>query len=778
MNLISLETRYLNSCTKHAVRPNLAVLSWFSKVNIRSQNEKIKMAISLEQLKDGDISPLVDVLMASESSDIDGVDILCESHSLSNEEYLMDLMRAIDFKLQVVDLREVSLRKESLRDICQGGLACQVLNLRFNHIEKLNMSGNFLRLHTLNLDFCTAITSLQPYCFSCMPNLICLSMCETRITNLWTTSAALSKLPSLKELRFQNCLCCKDTGPCPSSGEEMSYSSEALSTRETVKDFVYLDESISLCEVQRKADSLSNNNEVILSSSLQRIGLVELSTVLPYSDEPEKLQKEIRESDGFVGSKNNQGFNDAAITLKKFISHHPSPICFEKHYREYMIASLLRLEVLDNLPINKIDRVTAKTICAKCFEFLPYERQEKESVVTLLHNRERGATKTRKLNHYHHNQLSFSRSLSAAKLASSEWPLLHRLSNFSHILKEESKRHCPRQFEYHPSDPSLMVFGTLGGEIIAINHENGNTIRYIPSMGEMSSVLGLCWLKKHPSKLVAGSDNGSLRLFDINHASVEFADSSSPNVTFQSFEQLTSLHINSTDDQFLVSGYSKNVALYDISSGRRLQLFTEIHREPINVAKFANHSPFLFATSSFDHDVKMWDLRQNPLRPCFTTSSSRGNVMLCFSPDDLYLLVSAVDNEVKQLLAADGRLHMSFEIASTGSAQNYTRSYYMNGRDYIISGSCDEHVVRICSAQTGKRLKDVYLEDCESGNSMFVQSLRSDPFRDFNMSILAASTRPASKREIIKVNLLASSHHYAEESSYGHFVRTSYGLGG
>lgn len=53
---------------------------------------------------------------------------------------------------------------------------------------------------------------------------------------------------------------------------------------------------------------------------------------------------------------------------------------------------------------------------------------------------------------------------------------------------------------------------------------------------------------------------------------------------------------------------------------------------------------------------------------------------------------------------------MNFEIASTGSSQNYTRSYYMNGRDYIISGSCDEHVVRICCAQTGRRLRDISLE--------------------------------------------------------------------
>lgn len=53
---------------------------------------------------------------------------------------------------------------------------------------------------------------------------------------------------------------------------------------------------------------------------------------------------------------------------------------------------------------------------------------------------------------------------------------------------------------------------------------------------------------------------------------------------------------------------------------------------------------------------------------------------------------------------------MSFEIPSTGSSQNYTRSYYLNGGDYIISGSCDEHVVRVCCSQTGRRLRDIALE--------------------------------------------------------------------
>lgn len=144
-----------------------------------------------------------------------------------------------------------------------------------------------------------------------------------------------------------------------------------------------------------------------------------------------------------------------------------------------------------------------------------------------------------------------------------------------------------------------------------------------------------------------GSDNGSLRLYDINDIESKGEDGCCPSaVIFDDFEQLTSVHVNSANDRCLTSGYSKKVAIYDICTGQQLQLFKDMHREPINVAKFSNHSPDLFVTSSFDRDVKMWDSRENPVRPCYTASSSRGNVMAVFSPDDLYLLVSSVDNEV------------------------------------------------------------------------------------------------------------------------------------
>lgn len=80
------------------------------------------------------------------------------------------------------------------RDLSQRGLTCQVLNLRSSHFRKLNMVGKFIHLRSLNLDFSSSLTSLRKDCFTCMPNLNCLSLCETRIANLWTTSSALLKL--------------------------------------------------------------------------------------------------------------------------------------------------------------------------------------------------------------------------------------------------------------------------------------------------------------------------------------------------------------------------------------------------------------------------------------------------------------------------------------------------------------------------------------------------------------------------------------------------------
>ncbi|KAK9715835.1 hypothetical protein RND81_06G192700 [Saponaria officinalis] len=815
MDFITMKERYMDACRRHGILPNMAICSSLFMVSIKDfQHDQCILEVSLDSLKDSEFIPLFDLFTDINNSVIDGVDVYNRTPCVMNGGYVLSLLRAINKKLRAVHLIDLSLEKGFLRDLSQRGLTCKELNLSSSRLRKLNLTGSFEQLQTLNLDFNTSLTSFQESCFSSMPNLKRLSVCATRVSNLWTTTTSLSKLPSLVELRFQNCLCCNSTGLCPESTSQRTldscnrYNADSYGRSSSVHSML-IDQPHSTSEemfhdipiiedpsfnvyVSSPSEYVSEDPEGDVSNYAHELGFPELlSNALHNFD----MLNSNAVSLGIFSTANEDcmasGFYDrhtsslADSGTKKYLTHHPSPICFEKHYRDFMIASLPKLQILDNLPINISDRDSAKVRYSEYFEHLACRRQPKEGLVSILSMREINARyprlcKTKPSCHRTKSAPYYSRSLGAAKVSSSAWPLVRPLSTSGYIFGDENKSFRPRQFEYHPSDSALMAFGTLDGEVVVVNHENAKISSYIPSLGAMNSILGLCWLKKFSSKLIAGSDNGSLRLYDTRHwrqSTVSGRNLSASDFVFDEFDQLTSVHVNTTDELFVASGYSKNVALYDINTGKRLNVFADMHQQHINVVKFSNHSPSVFATSSFDQDVKMWDLRQGPFQPCFKASSSQGNVMVCFSPDDLYLLVSAVDNEVKQLSAVDGRLLLDFEITATGSSQNYTRSYYMNGRDYIISGSCDENVVRICCAQTGRRLRDISLEGKHSGASMFVQSLRGDPFRDFNMSILAAYMRPSSKSEIIKVNLMASSDCSSDQSDDDTYL-PSFSMGG
>ncbi|GLJ14208.1 hypothetical protein SUGI_0228050 [Cryptomeria japonica] len=908
-------SRYIDACQTHGSSPNNLILSAFAKANLlKSLDEACILEIIIDQLTDIDIYPLTEALFLVNYSELDAVDVLHISPCVVfNGQDLLALMRSIGPKLRTVDLKDVSLGKDSLRDLLERGLPCQLLNLSSCCVRKLNMSGQFFALHTLKLDF-NNLTSLPKDCFISMPKLMRLSMCETGITNFWTTCAALSRLPSLLELRFQNCLCCNDTGQCPQSSSEKlnSLVHESIASKPGLKawstdwspidqegvrfpdselseteeanfhDMFSDDESVARyhlghssndnssdesdidsrfhlrglvtadipTDIQQQTIFLGNlkrerneithmdyNNANILEQPTEHLNTEEsfFETNEGFSMRNEELilvrdretpgslnelshnsfdccvskntfysaaertipvgLSAISTGEGTCGDDLNVAFPEmpVAIAVRRDASssYHPSPICFQKHYREFMIASLPDLKVLDNVPISQLERERAQTIFLQHFELLPYNRRDKENVTKILNGRETGvssgiqsSSKLKRLGMANGNAVSFRQSICASKMAA--WPDIHPISKLKKSPTEINKKFRPRQFEYHQIDSNLMVFGTLDGEVVVINHESGKLVGHVQSVGANHSILGLCWFSKDPTKLIAGSDNGTLQLYDVNRMRSALlsgrcgANSSNRNpssYTYEEFESLTSVHINATDNYFLASGYSKHVALYDICSGRRLQVFEDLHGEHINVVKFSHHSPNIFATSSFDKDIKMWDLRQKPTHPLYTNTSTKGNVMVCFSHDDHYLLSSAVDNEVKQHLAVDGRLHTKFDIASTGGVQNYTRSYYMNGKDYIISGSCEENVVRICCAQTGRRLRDLALEGRGSRSSLYVQSLRGDPFRDFHLSVLAAYINPDSKSEILKINLLSSDTYPKDRDSDLQYLPFS-GMGG
>ena len=254
---------------------------------------------------------------------------------------------------------------------------------------------------------------------------------------------------------------------------------------------------------------------------------------------------------------------------------------------------------------------------------------------------------------------------------------LRRVSRRPYVecLVNGSDGFAPRQFEYHPRMPDRMVVGTTRGEILFINPQSTtqkiNRIRGKWFSPQRVPFLGLCWLKSTPSYILAGffisylfwnffifsflllgSDGGHVRLLNVDRMN-EFSHGDPIVTEFPSFPSLTSVSANSSDEKFIVSGYSRDVGLYDINTGTLQTIFGSLHdRSHINVVKFSHLNPNCFVTSSFDTYIKFWDLRMGVTaeKPVYQQKSERGCVMVCFSEDDRYVLASAVDNLVTQVI--------------------------------------------------------------------------------------------------------------------------------
>jgi WD40 repeat protein len=230
-------------------------------------------------------------------------------------------------------------------------------------------------------------------------------------------------------------------------------------------------------------------------------------------------------------------------------------------------------------------------------------------------------------------------------------------------------------------------------------------LKFIGNYGSnlVDAILGLVWLKSNPNKFISGSSYGKIICSDIRNDFKSTPNLSSGNfVEYPTFDKLTSIHVNSNSDRLLVSGHTNGIKILDIETAATITSYDDIHSNYINISRYANLSPNLLVTSSFDCTAKSWDTRINPKSPIYTIKCETGIVMINFSSDDRFLLASALDNEIIQFLTIDGSKHMRFDIPSTGLQSNFTRSYYTSSGAYIIAGGCEESVISLLSTSTGK----------------------------------------------------------------------------
>mmetsp|Transcript_700 Transcript_700/g.2144 ORF Transcript_700/g.2144 Transcript_700/m.2144 type:complete len:803 (+) Transcript_700:68-2476(+) len=441
-----------------------------------------------------------------------------------------------------------------------------------------------------------------------------------------------------------------------------------------------------------------------------------------------------------------------------------TPLLGKPFVRQFLLGMLEHLENLDGGKVTAAERTEAQTICQERFQLGPNDFAKPHGVLSVLHSRQLGVRRCR-LNSKEASDepvRALSRSHCPLQFQSRLAASVQQMDRLPTPRVLVDSEYAPRQFEYHHSDACKMIVGTSTGYVLLVNpHADtdsaADTVVTVLDE-EQDNFLGLSWLRKeNTSHFLAGSATGSIRLVDIS----KLHDSThSPVVyTYPMFPKLTSVNCNSTDQLFLASGYSRNITLYDLATGQQLKVLRNLHTEHINVLKFAHHSPNLFATSSFDAYVKLWDLRDGAQRPVFSCQSNKGNVMVCFSHDDRFLLSSGIDNEVRQWDARSGRLHCAFNIQPRQRDHNYTRSYYMNefDRPYIIVGSCDQDTIRIYDAINGKYFREVpILDPAETNRPVYCQSLRGDPMFPFHFSVLASRARPFSSSTVYTYNLVQS----------------------
>jgi len=257
-----------------------------------------------------------------------------------------------------------------------------------------------------------------------------------------------------------------------------------------------------------------------------------------------------------------------------------------------------------------------------------------------------------------------------------------------------------RQFEFHPFDPNLILSGSRFGVVSLLNAKDDFCL--MQTRVDTSPILGLSWLRAHMNiALYGASSSGIVGVLKMDDAGIDHQP-------IGRFQNLSSVTVNCTDDYFLVSGFSRDVTLYDLVTGQRVSELREIHANFINIIRFSHLSPHLFATSSFDSTCKLWDLRARTAAvPVASFATPTLNVMCCFSPLDDNLLVSGLDSNVVQLSVKQGLVPnipietLANSIPAKNSSSNYRRAVYLaDGARFITSGT-DEDYMRVIDAKTG-----------------------------------------------------------------------------
>jgi len=333
-----------------------------------------------------------------------------------------------------------------------------------------------------------------------------------------------------------------------------------------------------------------------------------------------------------------------------------------------------------------------------------------------------------------------------------------------------------RQFEFHPLLEDIVLVGDKLGAAQIVKTDGSQTREEHPALQvDACPLLSLSWLKHNPNVAVCGAANtGAIRFLrympDARPGEPLLATFS----RFKSFPKLSSLSVNCSDNFLLASGISSSIVVYDLETGHVVCNGNRVHEHFINISRFCQTSPHIFATASFDYTCKIWDLRQ-PLganEAVKTLNTGGHNVMCQFSPDDRHFLCSGIDTQLVQFEVPSWR-QTPFQMPLRPSVHpdRYRRSAYLASGQHFVTAATEESHIHVMTTQGEKlgaidfrstfedfsspqeRSRDklisgtVTLDDAEpmSGSSRnnhaFVQSIRTHPVVSNRLGVLMAKTK-------------------------------------
>ena len=300
-----------------------------------------------------------------------------------------------------------------------------------------------------------------------------------------------------------------------------------------------------------------------------------------------------------------------------------------------------------------------------------------------------------------------------------------------------------RQVEFNKYIPGQIVVGGTDGSIKLMDIQQNEMIP-IESPFSINS-FGICWNNQYSQKsqCLIGNEEGILCLYDFSSLSHDHYDNNiydgngmiierriQPKHTITGLNRISSTHLNCTGNTFLTTGYLTNVNLYDYETMHITHLYSQMHRETVNVAKFANQHPELLTTCSFDKSACIWDTRTDCRQPVHKFVGETLLITTIFSSNDQNVLIAGADNYVMTLDLRNMKC-IRMKLERRWNTDGMCRAYYCNGDESIVVSNSCERSLHILRSYDGKRILDCHADSVSSEFTGTI-SVRPDPFNDFN----------------------------------------------